>query len=137
MKRLIIGLIAAVMMCAGLVGVSSTSANATCPYTGCVKTKTKVTVPNAPVKKGHKAKVCVRVTTNGNGTPKGRVTATVVKKSDGALMWSRTKQYKGGKLCFTTPKLMKKGEYSARGVFAPYSSSVFGSSRGSTTFKVV
>ncbi|WP_395657299.1 hypothetical protein [Nocardioides sp.] len=134
MKRLIIGLIASVMMCAGLVGVSTGSASASCPYTGCVETNTKVTVPNAPVKKGKKAKVCVRVTTPGSGQPKGRVTATV----DGpGLHWSRTKQYKGGQVCFTTRKINKKGTYSARGIFSPYSSTPFGGSRGETSFQVV
>ena len=135
MKRLMVGLFSALLVTVGLVGVSQVSANATCPYTGCVTTHTRVWVPNAPVKKGHKAKVCVKVTTDGNGAPKGRVTATVQRGSDGR-MWSRTKQYPGHKVCFHTYPLKHKGTYSARGIYAPYSSSVFASSRDETTFEV-
>ena len=134
MKRLIIGLISAVLMAGGLVGVSE-SAHAVCPYTGCVSTNTRVTVPNAPVKKGTRAKVCVRVTTPGSGVPKGRVTATV--KGTNGWMWSATKKYRGGQICFTSRKIKRAGEYSARGIFSPFSSSPFGSSRGSKSFRVV
>lgn len=133
MKRLIIGLISAVLMTGGLVGVSE-SANAVCPYTGCVETRTHVSVPNAPVRKGHKATVCVRVSTSGNGTPRGRVTATV--KGPG-LHWSRTRQYTGGAVCFTTRKIRKTGQYSARGIYSPYQSTPFKSSRGKAGFRVV
>ena len=133
MKRLIIGLISVVLMAVGLVGVSE-SAHAVCPYTGCVKTRTHVSVPNAPVRKGHKATVCVRVSTNGNGTPRGRVTATV--KGPG-LHWSRTRQYTGGTICFTTRKITKRGHYSARGIYSPYQSTPFRSSRGGAGFNVV
>ena len=133
MKRLIIGLISALLMTVGLVGASQVPASA-CPYTGCVSTNTRVTVPNAPVKKGTRAKVCVRVTTPGSGVPKGRVTATV--KGTNGWMWSATKKYRGGQVCFTSRKIKRVGTYSARGIFSPFSSSPFGSSRGSTSFQV-
>ena len=134
MKRLIVGLISALLMTAGLVGVSQVPASA-CPYTGCVPTTTRVTVPNAPVARGTRAKVCVRVTTPGSGVPQGRVTATVL--GNNGWMWSATKKYRGGQICFTSRKIKRAGEYSARGIFSPFSSSPFGSSRGSKSFRVV
>lgn len=136
MKRLIIGLISALLMTAGLVGVSSTSASAVCPYTGCVKTATKVTVPNSPVKKGKKAKVCVSVKTDGNGNPRGRV-GIIVKRTNGGYSFLNNKPYSGGKVCFKTTKIKKTGRYVVRATFSPGASTPFGASKNSTVFRVV
>ena len=94
MKRLIIGLISALLMTAGLVGVSETSATAACPsYTGCVKTYTHVTGPKV-IKKGKAGRFCVTVTTRGNGKPRGTVTLNI-KRSKGAFEYTATKPYHG------------------------------------------
>jgi hypothetical protein len=115
MKRLFIGLITAALMSVGLVGVSSATANAaTCPYTGCVKTHTNVHAPKT-VKQNRKAQICVRVTTNGNGAPKGHVGLRVTRKTGGYRLVD-AKPY-NGRTCFKTTPLKKTGKYIVRATF--------------------
>ena len=112
MKKFVVGLIAALMMAAGLVAVSGASANAkACGTYGsdCFRTYSHVYAPDKVVRH-HRATICVKVTTQGNGTPKGRVTVKVVR-ANGGFKWVDTKPYNGGKVCFTTPKLHKLGGY--------------------------
>lgn len=136
MKRLIIGLISAVLMAAGLVGVSGSSASAVCPYTGCVKTSTAVTVPNSPVTKGGKAKICVSVKTAGNGAPKGRVGVSV-KRTKGGYSFVNNKKYSGGQVCFKSTTLNRAGRYAVRASFFPGANTSFGPSKNSAAFRVV
>ena len=131
MKRLIIGLISALLMTAGLVGVSETSATAACPYTGCVKTYTHVTGPKV-IKKGKAGRFCVTVTTRGNGKPRGTVTLNI-KRSKGAFEYTATKPYHG-KRCFGTPILTKGGYYRVRAHFE--GKGAFGNSNDWTSFVV-
>jgi len=134
MKRLITGMAAATLMAGGLLGVSAESANAECPYTGCVPTNTTVTVPNAPVAQGGEAKICVRVSTSGSGEAKGRV-GVAVKKRSGGVVFTDSKRY-DGRTCFTTGNLDKPGKYVVRASFQARSSSPFGDSDNSTAFRV-
>ena len=131
MKRLIIGLISALLMTAGLVGVSETSATAACPYTGCVKTYTKVSGPKV-IKKGKAGRFCVTVTTRGNGKPRGTVTLNI-KRSKGAFEYTATKPYHGTR-CFGTPVLTKGGYYRVRAHFE--GKGVYGNSNDWTSFVV-
>lgn len=114
MKRLFIGLISALLMTVGLVGVSATSANAACPYTGCVDTSTNVNGPKF-VKKGKSAQFCVTVRSAGSGKPKGTVTLNV-KREKGAFEYTASKPYHGNR-CFGTPALNKGGYYRVRAHF--------------------
>jgi hypothetical protein len=134
MKRLITGMAAATLMAGGLLGVSAESANAECPYTGCVPTSTTVTVPNAPVAQGGKAKICVKVSTSGSGKAKGRV-GVVVKKRSGGSVFTDSKRY-DGRTCFTTGNLDKPGRYLVRASFQAAASSAFGDSDNATAFNV-
>jgi len=131
MKRLIVSLAATTLMGAGLVGVSAETASAACPYTGCVDTHTKVSASD--VKQGQRATVCVKVTTGGNGQPKGRVGVVVVKKNHG-YRFTDSKKYDGGRTCFKTDKLRGPGKYLVRANFE--GKGAFNDSDGSTTFKV-
>jgi hypothetical protein len=135
MKRLIVGLLAAVLTAAGLTGISAGSATAACPYTGCVPTSTRVTVPNAPIQVGGKARICVKVATAGNGRPHGRVSIAVTRNR-GGFRYTDTKGYHG-RTCFTTPELNKRGKYTVRGSFEAFASSVFGDSDNKVPFRVV
>lgn len=116
MKKFVVGLIAALMVAAGLVAVSGASASAkACPYGGCLPTYTFIDAP-AKVARHHKATICVRVGSQGNGHPKGKVTVKVVR-SNGGFKFVDTKRYSGGRECFTTPKLHKRGDYNVNAIF--------------------
>ena len=114
MKRLIIGLIAAVLMGTGLVGISAVTASAACPYTGCVNTNTSVSGPSKVIK-GESARFCVNVGSAGNGKPKGTVTLSIHRKK-GKFGYTATKPYHGER-CFGTPSLRKGGYYRVRAHF--------------------
>lgn len=109
MKKTFVGLFSAALMGAGLVGVSAGPADAACPYTGCVDTYTRIFAPDT-VERGHTARICTKVTTGGNGRPKGRVTLGV-QRSRGGFHFTDTKPYEAPRTCFTTPKLGKLGKY--------------------------
>ncbi len=116
MKKFLVGLIAALMVAAGFVAFSGTAANAkACPYGGCLPTYTFIDAPNKVVK-NHRARICVRVGSQGNGAPKGKVTIRVVR-STGGYRFIDTKSYEGGNKCFTTTKLRKLGDYSVKAIF--------------------
>ena len=111
MKKFLSGMIAALLMAAGLVAFSGQSAQAACgdQYTPCVATKTK---PKAkPVDSTKKPVVEVQVTANGNVKPVGVVEITVNGKT-------YTANYKGGKIDVKLPKL-KPGKYKVKVTFVP------------------
>lgn len=113
MKKLFISLFSALLMSAGLIGVSETAATAApCPYTGCVSTTTNVWGP-ARVHKGHAATFCVKVNTGGNGAPRGLVTLNI-KKKRGNFGYTASKLYGAPKRCFGTPLFQKRGFYRVR-----------------------
>lgn len=134
MKKLFLGLLSALLMAAGLIGVSETSANAAdCGYTGCVDTFTHVSGPSR-VHKGDAARFCVKVTTGGNGKAKGLVTLNI-KKKKGHFGYTATKPYRGHRRCFDTPIFNKRGLYRVRAHFE--GRGVFLSSTDWTHFRVV
>ncbi|GAA1145516.1 hypothetical protein [Nocardioides aquiterrae] len=134
MKRMIIGLAATTLMGGGLVAVSAETAHAACPYTGCVDTFTRVSAPDT-VKKGRTAKICVKVTTGGNGKPKGRVTVRVTR-GVGGYHFVDSKPYDGGRECFRTTKLTKVGKYVVKANFDRKAGSGFKDSDQRTDFRV-
>jgi hypothetical protein len=138
MKKMIIALFSAVLMAAGLVGVSSGAANANCTaYTGCQNTTTSVTAPNEDVAQHHVARIRVRVTANaGNNEPSGEVKVVVRRKADGQVYYREKKSYEGGKLVFISPELHKWGKYTVTAKFVPPAGSLFISSRDTDTFRV-
>lgn len=92
MKKLFVGLLAAFMMVAGLVAVSSTSASAAprCPYNSCPTTNTsgKAVSPG----NSNRVRVNYRVRTQGNVVPRGSV--KVILKGNGVYR-SLTFRYPG------------------------------------------
>lgn len=135
MKKMLTGLFVAIMMVSGLVAFSSTSATAACPYTGCVKTFTKIDAPKK-VKRFDSARIGVKVTTNGNGVPVGRVTL-VVERSKGGFKFVDTKKYDGGKVFFRTPDLNRLGKYDVTAKFDGKAGSAYKDSADRDKFKVV
>lgn len=116
MKKFIVGLLASFMVAAGLVGVTEASASAkACPYGGCLPTYTFITAPDKVVRH-HRAHICVRVGSQGNGRPVGKVTLRVTR-SNGGYKFLHTKRYPHHEVCFRTTKLHKKGDYVIKAVF--------------------
>ena len=141
MKKMISGLFAAVLLAAGLVGVSGGTAQADCTptiYTGCVNTVTLVKAPNRDVARNHVARIRIRVeAVNSNAEVTGKVKVVVRRVKDGQKYFRETKAYEGGKLVFITPELKFRGLYTVTAKFTPTEGSVFNSSNGSDTFRVV
>ena len=80
MKKLLVGLLAAILMSAGLVGFSGSPANAAkCPYSGCVKTRTVGVAISAKGSRQAYMKAKVRVR-GSDVVPTGKVRTIVVKK---------------------------------------------------------
>jgi hypothetical protein len=138
MKKLISVLFATVLMAAGLVVATGSSASANCTpsqYSGCVTTKTKVSAPNS-VDKGSKATVCAKVkAVNSNATPTGTVVFTVTRNK-GNYFFKKSVSYSGAKVCVSTSKLKKKGGYSVSAKYKSPDGSVFLNSEGSDGFDV-
>jgi len=128
MKKYLSGLIAALMMAAGLVAFSGQSAQAACgdQYTPCVATKTKASAK--PVDSSKKPVVEVKVTANGNVKPVGVVEITVNGKTYKA-------NYKGGTIDVKLPKL-KPGKYNVTIKFTPAKVGNFKASTAKTTLTV-
>jgi hypothetical protein len=134
MKRTIVGITAATLMSGGMVAASAGTAQADCPYTGCVPTYTNVFAPDT-VAKGNKATICVAVSTGGDGRPKGRVSIRV-ERSTGGYKFVDSKPYNDNRECFTTTKLKKLGKYVVRATFDRKPGSGFRDSDNATDFRV-
>lgn len=137
MKKLIASIFVAVLMTAGLVATTTSTANAACPYTSCVATEVKLARP-LEVKKGQRAHMKVDVVAqSGNAEPVGRVTL-IVKKVGGGFFQKTVKSVSGGDpVGFVTKRLFKTGRYTATAVYAPRSGSVFKGDAITKAFKVV
>jgi hypothetical protein len=134
--KTLIGLLTALLMAAGLVAVTPTSAHAVCTrYAGCVDTQTLASGPKV-VKKRKKATVCgITRAVASNARPSGNL-RFVVTRNRGKFKFKRTVPYFGGKLCIRTKKLKKKGGYTVHVSFVPKNASLFNGSSGSTGFDV-
>ena len=136
MKKIFAALFVTIMMAAGLVGATGSGASAApdCPYTGCVRTSTHVGAPDK-VKKGSRAEICMKVTSDGNGRPQGQATVRVVR-GNGGYKFIDSKSYDGQKTCFRTTKLKKTGKYVVKAIFDREPGSSYKDSDNRTTFKV-
>ena len=129
MKKLIIGLLAAFLMSAGLVTVSSTSATAACPYTNCIATKTTLTGPKS-ITAGKSATFTATVDAVGsNAVPKGKFTFRLT--GPGGFKVTKVASVDAdGKVKFTT-KVNKAGKYKAAVSYTSPTNSVFKNSASS------
>lgn len=138
MKKFFASILVAMLMAAGLVATTGGSAQAACPYTGCIATNTKVNAPNDDVARHNFARIRVRVKAPGsNAEPTGQIKVVVRRKADGEVYYRERKAYEGGKLVFITPKLHKLGKYFVVARFRPPANSVFTRSTGTDSFRVV
>lgn len=131
MKKLIVGLFVAMLMGTGLVAFTSSSATAACPYTGCVDTTTHLRGPGH-IEPRHRATFRVKVTTDGNATPKGTVRLTIRKPGSS---FSREHSLVGGKTTFRSKRLAR-GHYRVTAKYIPKPGSVFKRSSDSMGLRV-
>lgn len=134
MMKLLSILIAPVVMAGGLMAFASSPATAACPYTGCIPTNTVIKGAGDVVQR-RPAKFCVRVGTDGNAEPRGKVTVTV-ERGKGGFEWSDSKRYNDSKECFTTPPLEKRGNYIIKAHFDARPDSNWENSRDRAEFQV-
>lgn len=131
MKKLIVNLLAAVLMAAGLVGVSGSTANAACPqYTGCATTSTTA---NAGVGPARRANIRARVAAAGV-TPKGTVLIRVINRRTGRVVFSTSRWLRDGRASVATQQL-RRGPYKAVISYNP-GTRPFQASRGAVWFRV-
>lgn len=108
MKKLLVALFAAALVSLGLVGVTSSPAQADCGYSGPCKA-TKVSAGDKTVKKGSSTKIPVTVEVkNGSGTPKGEVKVTCTK---GNIKRSGSDTLKGGEADVKVGPFTKRGAW--------------------------
>ena len=115
MKKLIVGLFAAILATAGLVAVTSgTPASAECTQYVCNATTTKATGAKS-IKAGNQAKVKVTVSSRGSVEPSGRVTVTVT--GPGGYKKTMRSGTHGDTVSFNLGKLTDPGKYKVKVTF--------------------
>ena len=138
MNKVIATLVAAVVMTAGLVLVSSAPAAAGCSpsqYSGCFRTTTSVMTAKR-IPRRTRATICVTVTVQGsNARPFGTVVVRLQKRRSTKVA-TRELDYIGGKVCIVTRKLKKRGRYAVTATYRSPSNSVYDDSTGTARFKV-
>ncbi|WKN48035.1 hypothetical protein [Nocardioides sp. Arc9.136] len=119
MKKLILGLLASVLMAAGLVGTSGTAANAEqCDRYGvCVKPEATV-VKDKQVEPGERPKVKLKLDSNGDAAVKGTA-RMILKKVGGKVVSNKTKKLKGGAATIQGPADLAPGKYKVTVKFIP------------------
>lgn len=132
MKKTMTALMATLFASAGLVGFSSTAAEAG-PYTGTVDTSTVCKAQN--VERGDNGRIAVRIVADGNADPRGKVTVRVVKNV-GDFRYINTKDYDGGVIIFKTQDLNKRGKYQVTCRFDRKFNSVWKDSNNTDSFWV-
>lgn len=130
MKKLILGLLSAVLILGGLVATSEVTASAA-PYPGTVKTK----VIAAGIQGNHKgaAGVFVKVSSFGHGKPSGHLSFTFVNKRTGKV-YSFGRSYDGAKKYYFSG--LKRGKYSISVLYSPPSGSKYKPSSAKAFVKV-
>lgn len=136
MKKFLASVVAALLMAAGFTAVTVTSAQAACPYSNCIDTKTKFTKLPKKVKRNKRATICLEVATAGNGTPKGTLKVRVTHARSGKRFLNDSKKYTGSEKCFKTAKLRKKGKHVVNADFKRKPGSAWRNSSNRATFKV-
>ena len=105
------------------------------PYSGCPLTHTYISAPNQ-VERGERTKIRVRIRTDGNFAPKGRVSVAVVR-AKGGWTWEDSRKYRGKRAVFRTPALEKRGSYVVKARFDAKPGTIAKDSDNRTEFRVV
>ncbi|MFC6286340.1 hypothetical protein ACFP3Q_17925 [Nocardioides sp. GCM10027113] len=136
MQKIASLLIAAVMVATGLVVATTSPASAgrDC-YGGLKDTYTTIEAP-ATVKRWRKARITVTVSSDSNGTPKGKVLLRV-RRQEAGFFWGDVKRLTNGNVRFRTPRLKKTGDYTVIARFERKAGSCWKDSDGVAEFTVV
>jgi hypothetical protein len=129
MKKLMVGLLAAFLMTSGLVALTTSSASADCPYTGCVATSVKA---QASSRSTGTARVAYRVKVLGNAVPRGKV-KVIIKNANGVVR-TKTSPYPADTAADFSN--LRKGTYTVIVKFIPAASSAYAPSSRSTKVTV-
>lgn len=131
MKKLIVGLFAALLTSTGLVALSGPTATAGhCPYTGCIPTDVSA---RAFSPKPGKVVVKYRVDTAGNATPRGQVRVVLDGKRNDVRRIKTAPYPKVSRAVF---RHVPKGRYTVKVKFIPRPSSAWGHSGDTTSVRV-
>lgn len=155
MKKIISGLFAAVMMAAGLVASTGSSATAgPCDepnYPGCADTNVNIQSVGslgqrpssrafAVVEEGNAFNVTLNVNTNGNARPDGRIKLILKKRTNGGerTYTSETFAYSGGKQTFRFTKvgIHDDGSYALIAKFIADDTDPFENDRDSVVIRI-
>ncbi len=125
MKQMILGILTAILMVAGLAVVEAPSASAACPYQGCVSTKTSLKGP-VTFRKGTTGLYSASVKSRrSNLKPKGtfvfKVTGLGNRKN---FFYKQKKDVNNGTKFFRTPR-MPRGKYVIKLRFIKKNNSAF------------
>ncbi|MBB3042245.1 hypothetical protein [Nocardioides soli] len=143
MKKYLSGLVAALMLSAGLVALAGPVAQAA-PARACGEQYQPACVPTKPqapksvvVEPGAKPQVKITIGTNGNVKPTGKVVVKLAdKKLPKKLQGKNVSfQVKKGKVVVKLPKL-KPGKYKFKYDFVPKAGTAFKASKGKITVVV-
>ena len=116
--------------------IAGPASAADCPaYSGCPLTYTLIKAP-ATVERGERARIKVKVGSDGNFAPQGRVTLVVVRAM-GGFKWEDNKKYRGKPVAFRTPTLTKRGKYVVKARFDAKPGSIAKDSDNRARFRVV
>lgn len=135
MKKLIVLATSLLLAALGLVGVSGSAAQAKdCPYTGCFDTRTQI-FGKSVWPPGSRPRMKVKVTTNGNAVPRGRIVMRV-KKNDGSYWRQSSARYFGEPRFVRFPRVDGPGRYTLTAIFKAGDDRPFRSSRDSKSIRV-
>src|SRR6478672_120391 len=110
MKKLLAGLVAAIMMVGLVSGLTGSTASAE-PYPGPpVPTYTKVGAPDE-VHQGDRARIWVNVGADSNSQPNNGHITLRVRRLDGGYEFIDVKSFDGDRVYFTTDQLKQRGKY--------------------------
>ena len=132
MKKLLTAVLATALLSLGLVAAVEAPAQAACPYSACIPTKTKASFPKQVTGTSITGKVKVTPQT-GTGTPPGTGRGAI-SKYNANFELNPPKTYAGGKLSYTLTGLPKKGKYRVLAKFFPGASSVYLKSKTRSNF---
>jgi hypothetical protein len=110
MKKLLVSLVAAAPLALGLVGISSSPAQADCPYTGCIRTETTMLSGPTDIERGTAPTYKIGVEPKaGSGTVHGTV---VIKcHRDGFRAKTGTGMLDNGKTTIGMPRFKRPGNW--------------------------
>lgn len=131
MKRTISAVITASVLALGVVGTTTGTAFADCPYTNCTETAPDTKLPDS-IPAGTKVKIKFSIDVPGNVEATGTVKIKIKKNG---FETTKVVAYAGGSISVKSKKL-KPGNYFVKTIFIPTPGSIFNPSRSRDILRV-